>query len=60
MSEIEKISKQDGGESQHRSTAGPFKSEYKYLEYLNHVVTECIVSKPVKNGCPLKRCKQKQ
>jgi len=37
--------------------AGTFyKTEFKYLEFLYHMLTECIDSVSVE-GCPLKKCK---
>lgn len=41
--------------------AGTFyKSEYKYLEYLYHVLTECVDAVSVETGCPFPKCKAKR
>jgi hypothetical protein len=36
-----------------------YNKERRYLDYLNHVVTECEGACIVENGCPLERCKFK-
>ena len=37
-----------------------YKTEYPYLEYLNHMTTECSSCTRVKDGCPLEKCKNKE
>jgi hypothetical protein len=37
-----------------------YNKEHKYLDYLNHVVTECEGASIVENGCPLDKCKFKE
>lgn len=37
-----------------------YDKEHRYLDYLNHMVTECEGSTVVENGCPLDRCKLKK
>ena len=37
-----------------------YNREYRYIEYLNHKVTECEGASQVENGCPLPKCKFKK
>lgn len=34
-------------------------TEFKYLDYLNHIVTECLQGNIAETCCPFKKCKQK-
>lgn len=34
-----------------------YKTEYPYLEYLNHMTTECTTATRIETGCPLEKCK---
>ena len=36
-----------------------YQTEYTYLEYLNHLLTQCVHSTTVEGGCPLSKCKLK-
>lgn len=36
-----------------------YKTEFPYLEYLNHMTTECSESTRIDTGCPLEKCKWK-
>jgi hypothetical protein len=36
-----------------------YKTEYSYLEYLNHLMGECDDSLRIEDGCPLDKCKAK-
>lgn len=36
-----------------------YKTEYQYLEYLSHMMTECGESTKVKGGCALPKCSMK-
>ena len=37
-----------------------YNREYKYLDYLNYIVTESEGASKVENGCPLSKCKFKK
>jgi hypothetical protein len=32
--------------------------EYKYLDYLNHIVSECLLSDIPESFCPFRKCKK--
>lgn len=36
-----------------------YQTEYKYLDYLNHILTQCEQSTTIECGCPFKKCKVK-
>lgn len=68
VDEIEQLAQaeDDGDDFEHQKTmvyeiiAGTLqKTEYKYLEFLYHILTECIDSISIENGCPLNKCKKK-
>ena len=37
-----------------------YEKEFKYLDYLNHMVTECEQTTTIEGGCPMPKCKCKQ
>lgn len=36
-----------------------FGVEYSYIEYLSHIVSDCVDAQVVEGGCPLDKCKLK-
>ena len=36
-----------------------FGIEYSYIEYLSHIVSDCVDAQVVEGGCPLDKCKLK-
>jgi lipoate-protein ligase A len=36
-----------------------FSTEFTYIDYLNHIVTDCVDGQIVEGGCPLEKCKLK-
>ena len=36
-----------------------YQTEYPFLDYLNHIMTECEDALKIENGCPLDKCKVK-
>ena len=36
-----------------------YQTEYKYLDYLNHMITTCADTQIIDKGCPYEKCKKK-